>query len=321
MTHRISLGDFIALNTYYMMLMWPVAALGWILNLYQRGVASVKRIEYTYGHEEERSEGAVPKSVAGNIAFDHVTVSKDGRGILNDINFSLNAGERLLIAGPTGGGKTTLLNLLLGLEQEYSGTVLLDGKDIRGIALAALRRAIAIVPQEPFLYSMSITENVIPADGPANAALPDEGQTSPVSAATIGDLIETVNMKEEIDRFEKGMDTIVGERGIMLSGGQKQRLTLARALAVSPRVLLLDDPLTHVDSYTEHLIWQRLSTYFHGLTVIVVSSRPVPLAYIDRAIVLADGSIADEGRPEELIARNPYMKLMYETEKVKEYNG
>jgi ATP-binding cassette subfamily B protein len=168
---------------------------------------------------------------------------------------------------------------------------------------------------------VSITENVIPADGPVGAAFPDEGQTSPVSAPTTGDLIETVNMKEEIDRFEKGMDTIVGERGIMLSGGQKQRLTLARALAVSPRVLLLDDPLTHVDSYTEHLIWQRLSTYFHGLTVIVVSSRPVPLAHIDRAIVLADGSIADEGRPEELIARNPYMKLMYETEKVKEYNG
>jgi ATP-binding cassette, subfamily B, multidrug efflux pump len=241
-----------------------------------------------------------------------VTISKDGRTILDDVTFSLTAGEKLLVVGPTGGGKSTLLNLILGLEQEYSGRVLLDGRDIREIALPALRKAIAIVPQEPFLYSMSIAENVVPSDYRAEPTRAGDEQAGDGRETTVDDLIETVNMKEEIDRFEQGIATVVGERGIMLSGGQKQRLTLARALAVRPRVLLLDDPLTHVDGYTEHLIWERLAALFDGLTVVVVSSRPVPLTYIDRAVVLANGTIADQGRPGELIARNPYMKLLYE---------
>ncbi len=312
MKHRISLGDFIALNTYYMMLMWPIAALGWILNLYQRGLASVRRIEEISAYEKERGDGVKPASVKGDLVLDRVTVTKNGQTILNEVTLSIAAGEKLLMVGPTGSGKSTLLNLLLGLEQEYGGTILLDGRDVRSIALSALRRSVAIVPQEPFLYSLSVADNVMTPDEFESARGGAESRRSGAVAEAVDRLIDVVNMKEEIGRFEKGLDTVVGERGIMLSGGQKQRLTLARALAVEPRILLLDDPLTHVDSYTEHLIWQKLASRFDGLTVIVVSSRPVPLSSVDRVVVLANGSVADSGTPEELLARNPYIRLLYE---------
>ncbi|MGD0231947.1 MAG: ABC transporter ATP-binding protein, partial [Syntrophorhabdales bacterium] len=291
--HRITLGAFIALNTYYMMLMWPIAALGWVLNLYQRGVASLQRIEAIYESEAERTGGIVPASITGAIAFDRVGVVKEGRQVLKNVSFSLQPGERLLITGPTGSGKTTLLNLILGLDEGHTGAILLDGIDIREIALACLRKEIALVPQEPFLYSMSIRENVFaPLD--------------------LEELIETVTMTEEVERFDRGVETIVGERGVTLSGGQKQRLTLARALSIRPKMLLLDDPFTHVDGYTEHLIWEKIRPALDGKTVIIASSKAVPLSCVDRAAVLVAGEIADYGTPGELLGRNPYMKLLYE---------
>jgi ATP-binding cassette, subfamily B, multidrug efflux pump len=307
MHHRITLGDFIALNTYYMMLMWPIAALGWILNLYQRGIASVQRVETVFADQAERNNGVSPAFVNGAIEFDDVTVKKGEKTILDRISLSVNKGEKLLIIGPTGGGKTTAINLLLGLDEEYSGKIRLDGVDIRTIALAALRKSMALVAQEPFLYSLSLGENVL-----VGAHRTDGSQPQESTAARLEELIDLVNMKEEIERFDKGLDTIVGERGIMLSGGQKQRLTLARALIKEPRILLLDDPLTHVDSYTEHLLWQRMAPLFQGRTVVVVSSRPVPLSYIDKVLVVAEGRVADYGIPEELLHRNPYMRLLYE---------
>ncbi len=293
MRHRITLGDFIALNTYYMMLMGPVAGLGWILNLYQRGVASLGRIEEIYESELETTEGIEPVVTAGAIAFDRVTVVKEGSPVLNNAAFSINPGEKLLIIGPTGSGKSTILNLILGLEQEYTGTVSLDNVDIRRIAPRALRSLVAIVPQDPFLYSMTIRENLF----------------SPVD---LDELIDTVHMGDEIERFEKGVETVVGERGVTLSGGQKQRLTLARALSAHPRVLLLDDPFTHVDGYTEETIWNKIRPTLGGMTVIIVSSRPVPLSDIDNVAVLSEGAVADQGTPEDLLKRNPYMRLFYE---------
>jgi ATP-binding cassette subfamily B protein len=291
--HRLTLGSFIALNTYYVMLMWPIAALGWVLNLYQRGVASLQRIEAIYGNEPERTEGMAPATPRGAVTFDGVGLTKEGREILRNVTFSMEPGERLLVTGPTGSGKSTLLNLILGLEQEHSGTILVDGVDTREIELAALRTMVGLVPQEPFLYSMSIRENVF--------ASPD-----------LDRLIDTVGMKEEVERFVLGVETVVGERGITLSGGQKQRLTLARALSIAPKVLLLDDPFTHVDSYTEHLIWEKVRPVMEGKTVIIASSKPVPLSFIDKAAVLVNGEIVDHGTAADLLARNPYMKLLYE---------
>jgi ATP-binding cassette subfamily B protein len=290
---RITLGDFIALNTYYMMLMWPIAALGWILNLYQRGLASVRRIEEIYENRIENEEGEAPPVAMGKIAFDGVTVIKGGRTVLNGVTFSIEPGRKLLVVGPTGSGKSTLLNLLLGLEQDYSGSIRLNGADIRHIGLPALRRHIGLVPQDPFLYSVSVRENIF-------------------GAADLHRLIDTVNLKDEVERFDRGVETIVGERGVRLSGGQKQRLTLARALSINPKVLLLDDAFTHVDGHTEHLIWEKLLSAIKGITVIIVSSKPVPLSYLDKAAVLVDGTIVDQGTPGELLLRNPYMKLLYE---------
>jgi ATP-binding cassette, subfamily B, multidrug efflux pump len=308
MHHRITLGDFIALNTYYMMLMWPIAALGWILNLYQRGVASVQRVEAIFANEVERSDGIAPALTEGNIDFQDVTVVKGERTILDHVTFSVRSGEKVLIVGPTGSGKSTVINLLLGLEEEYEGMISRDGADIQKISLAALRKPMALVGQEPFLYSLSIADNVLVGGGRTNG-----GNSTAISASDrLEELLNLVNMKEEIERFDKGANTVVGERGIMLSGGQKQRLTLARALAKEPTILLLDDPLTHVDGYTEHLIWQRLTPLFQGRTVVVVSSRPVPLSHVDKVMVLAEGRVADYGIPEELLGRNPYMRLLYE---------
>jgi ATP-binding cassette subfamily B protein len=165
--------------------------------------------------------------------------------------------------------------------------------DANELSPIARRRRIAIVPQEPFLYSLSIRENIF-------------------SDREVESLVDAVRLKEEIDRFEKKLETVVGERGVMLSGGQKQRLTLARALAVKPDILLFDDPFTHVDGYTEHLIWEKIWPLIKEMTVIITSTRPVPVIFVDKVLVLSDGSIIDEGRPGELLERSPYMKLLYE---------
>jgi ATP-binding cassette, subfamily B, multidrug efflux pump len=293
MSQRITLGDFIALNAYYAMLMWPVVALAWILNLYQRGVASLKRIEEIYAHAPEREGGIVREHLQGEIELRHVSVTKEGQEILADVSFSVKPREKLLIIGPTGSGKTTILNLILGLEGRCEGEILIDGLDAKELSLASRRERIAIVPQDPFLYSSTIRENLFPRNG-------------------VEGLIDVVHMTEEIKRFDAGLETIVGERGITLSGGQKQRLTIARALAGSPDILLFDDPFTHVDSYTEHMIWQKAWPLIQDKSVIITSTKPVPVQYIDKVIVLADGRVWDAGRPEELLKRNPYMKLLYE---------
>ena len=293
MSQRITLGDFIALNAYYTMLMWPVVALAWILNLYQRGVASLKRIEEIYVHEPEDEGGIVREHLEGEIELRRVHVIKEQREILSDVSFSVRPREKLLIIGPTGSGKSTILNLILGLEGTYEGEILVDGLNAKELSLASRRERIAIVPQDPFLYSLTIRENLFPRNG-------------------VEGLIETVHLSEEINRFDAGLETIVGERGITLSGGQKQRLTIARALAASPDILLFDDPFTHVDSYTEHMIWQKVWPLIKDKTVIMTSTKPVPVQYVDRVIVLADGRVWDAGRPEELLKRSPYMKLLYE---------
>ncbi len=326
---RITLGDFIALNAYYTMLMWPVVALAWIMNLYQRGVASIKRLEEIYAYQVEQEAGAVPEQIGGRLEFRHVSLEKGGRPVLKDVSFTVERGEKLLLIGPTGSGKSTILNLILGLDGGHTGQIRIANMDADELSPIARRRRIAIVPQEPFLYSLPISENIFvdreihfqghtrgnvssehgEREGEAPMALPGEGATR---APFIEALIDAVHLKEEIDRFEKKMETVVGERGVMLSGGQKQRLTLARALAKKSDILLLDDPFTHVDGYTEHLIWEKIWPLIKEMTVIITSTRPVPVRFVDRVLVLSGGKVVGEGRPGELLEKSPYMKLLYE---------
>lgn len=295
---RITLGDFIALNTYYMMVMWPVAALGWILSLYQRGLASIKRLEVINEAEIEKEEGVVLSGENLTLSLDRVGLKKSDVPVLENVSFKVEPGEKVLIIGPTGCGKSTILNLIVGLEEEeYEGEIRLNETEMRSIALSCRRRHMAVVPQDPFLYSLSINENVsFQRDAEA--------------------LIDVVHMRDEVARFEDGLETIVGERGITLSGGQKQRLTLARALSVEPSILLLDDPFTHVDGFTEHLIWEKLARMLQDKTVIIASTRPVPLHLIDQVIVLVDGTVADQGPPMEVLGRDAYMKLLYERQEI-----
>ena len=291
---KITLGDFIALNTYYMMVMWPVAALGWILSLYQKGLASVRRLELVSEAEVEKEEGVVLSEEPFTLSVDGVGLTKSDIPVLEKVSFEAKPGEKVLIIGPTGCGKSTILNLIVGLEEEeYEGAIRLNGTEMRSIALSSRRRHMAVVPQDPFLYSLSIHENVsFQRDAEA--------------------LIDVVGMGDEVARFEDGLNTVIGERGITLSGGQKQRLTLARALSVDPSILILDDPFTHVDGFTEHLIWEKLIPLLEGKTVIIASTRPVPLHLIDQVIVLVEGTVVDQGPPLEVLERDAYMKLLYE---------
>jgi ATP-binding cassette subfamily B protein len=292
MEKRITLGDFIALNTYYVMLMWPIAALGWILNVYQRGVASLKRIDTIYQSPVEDEKGIPFEGLKDCLAFDRVGLVKEERTVLHDLTLLVRPREKVLIVGPTGSGKSTLLNLFTAMEEDYTGTISIDTRDLRGFSRPSLRKAIAVVPQDPFLYSQSIRENMLSPEDPDR-------------------LIKVVHMQDEIERFKDRLDVVVGERGITLSGGQKQRITLARALAVRPDILLLDDPFTHVDQLTEEAIWDEMWPLIKDVTVFMTSTRPVPLGRFDRVVVMGEGTIMDEGRPEDVLARDPYMKLLY----------
>ena len=292
MEKRITLGDFIALNTYYVMLMWPIAALGWILNVYHRGVASLKRIEAIYQSPVEDEKGVPFEGLKDGLVFDRVGLVKEERTVLHDLTLLVRPREKVLIVGPTGSGKSTLLNLFTAIEEDYTGTISIDTIDLRRFSRPSLRKAIAVVPQDPFLYSQSIRENMLSPEDPDG-------------------LIKVVHMQDEIERFKDRLDTVVGERGITLSGGQKQRITLARALAVRPDILLLDDPFTHVDQLTEEAIWDEMWPLIKEVTVLMTSTRPVPLGRFDRILVMGEGTIMDEGRPEDVLARDPYMKLLY----------
>jgi ATP-binding cassette subfamily B protein len=292
MEKRITLGDFIALNTYYVMLMWPIAALGWILNVYQRGVASLKRIEAIYQSPVEDEKGIPFEGLKDGLTFDRVGLVKEGRTVLHDLTLLVRPREKVLIVGPTGSGKSTLLNLFTAMEEDYTGTISIDALDLRGFSRPSLRKAIAVVPQDPFLYSQSIRENMLSPEDPDG-------------------LIKVVHMQDEIERFKDRLDVVVGERGITLSGGQKQRITLARALAVRPDILLLDDPFTHVDQLTEEAIWDEMWPLIKDVTVFMTSTRPVLLGRFDHVVVMEEGTIMDEGRPEDVLDRDPYMKLLY----------
>ena len=302
---RMTMGELVAFNAYLMMLSWPMIAFGWVTNLLQRGTASWKRLlevlESRPGVTDTDATLLVTDEahITGHIEFRHLTFAYGDAIVLRDLSAVLPAGTTTAIVGATGSGKSTLLSLLARLREPPVGTVLVDGVDVRQIALPALRGAIGFVPQEPFLFGATIAENI------AFGASGDQDQRSRMEEAAA-----LARLDKDVAGFPKGYDTIIGERGITLSGGQKQRTAIARALMIDPRILILDDALSAVDTYTEEEILGRLSGVMRQRTSIIVSHRVSTVRSADQILVLADGRIVERGTHDQLVAaRGGYADL------------
>ena len=293
---RISVGSFVMFNTYMGMLVWPMIALGWVVNLMQRGSASLQRINDIL---REQPSIAAPQdpvtlgAVHGEIEFREVTVDYGSGPALNAIDLRIEAGTTLAVVGHTGSGKSTLVNLLPRLFDPTSGAVLLDGIDLRQQDPAELRRQIGFVPQETFLFSATIAGNI---------AFGVEGAT----AEQIRRAAEMAGLAGDIAGFPLGYETLVGERGITLSGGQKQRTAIARALLREPRILILDDALSAVDTQTEEQILTHLAGVMRGRTVILISHRVSTVRQADTIVVLERGRIVERGTHLELVEAGGY---------------
>lgn len=288
----MTLGDFVAFNGYLAMLIWPTVMMGWILNLMQRGAASMQRLNGVL--EAKRSvleaEEPVEREIGGEIEFRNLSCGyHEGEPLLKEITLTVKKGMRLGIVGPVGSGKSTLVRLIPRLYPAKEGELFIDGIDVNRYPLKRLRDAIGFVPQESFLFSRSIRENI--AFG-AETEAPERVEEAARIARLEGDVL----------RFPNGYETLVGERGVTLSGGQKQRVAIARALLKNPALLILDDPLSAVDASTEEEILAGLETYYAGHTVAIVSHRLSALRGCDLIVVLDNGRIVERGTNEELIA-------------------
>jgi ATP-binding cassette subfamily B protein len=302
---RLSLGEFVAFNAYLVMLSWPMIAFGWVTNILQRGMASWKRMLEVMDAVPGISDATVTDAgrrapLAGGIEIRDLVFTYPGasRPVLDHVSLRIEPGQTVAFVGATGSGKSTLLNLLARLHDPPPGTVFLDSVDIREIPLASVRGAIGFVPQEPFLFSDSVAENIAFGVPPA----PDGARSPDVSLeARMQDAAAVSRLDKDLASFPRAFDTVVGERGITLSGGQKQRTAIARALMVDPRILVLDDALSAVDTYTEEEILSRLRGVMRQRTSLIVSHRVSTVRDADRIFVLEDGRIAEQGHHDELV--------------------
>ena len=304
----MTVGDFVTFNMYMVLLTFPVIALGWVINIFQRGTASLARIYELMTEQPEIADapGVVPHpELHGDIEFRQLSFAYNGTTVLHDVNLRIPAGSSLAIVGPTGSGKTTLVSLIPRIYDADPGSVLIDGEPVRDYPLADLRRNIGFVPQETFLFSETIRENI--AFGVQRAS--DEG----VSWAA-----EAANIAADIEGFPGKYKTLVGERGITLSGGQKQRTAIARALIRNPRILILDDALSSVDTQTEDKILNHLREVMHGRTTIFISHRVSTVRNADRIAVLHGGQIVELGSHDELLALNGYYTDLYNKQLLEE---
>jgi ATP-binding cassette subfamily B multidrug efflux pump len=337
---RITLGQFVAFNSYLTMLAWPMIAFGWVTNMLQRGMASWKRMlevletEPSIADSGLRNADADPQSIRkpqsvirnvdirGAIEFRDLVFSFGETPVLNHVSATIEAGQTVALVGVTGSGKSTLISLLARLHDPPRGMVFVDGVDVRDIPLATLRGAIGFVPQEPFLFSDTLADNVaFGLDAQDDARLPaprlvegklsrydERGEPDDRSAKASAERDDRIRaaaavarLDKDVDDFPKGYDTMVGERGITLSGGQKQRTALARAIVLDPRILILDDALSAVDTYTEEEILSRLRGVMRERTSIIVSHRISTVRDADVIFVLDEGRIVERGTHDGLI--------------------
>ncbi len=298
----MTIGEFTLFNTLLLQLVWPLEAMGWIINLAQRALASAGRsfawLEEVSTLPEPESPVALPAGPLGVVFQGTHFAYGDEEDVLRGVDLDVPAGEIVALCGPTGSGKTTLLNLLPRFYDATEGRVLIGGVDTRDVALAELRSAVAIVTQKPVLFSVPLRDNLL---GGRTDAPWDE-----VLAAC-----EAAGVASFVDDLPDGYDTLIGERGVNLSGGQRQRVALARAIVTGARVIVLDDPLSAVDTHTEHLLVDRLRPALEGRTVLVATQRLSTISLADRAVVLQDGLIAEQGTTAELLEQKGYFAALF----------
>lgn len=304
---ELTLGGFVAFNGYLAMLVWPTIMLGWILNLVQRGAASMTRLgEILNAKAEvvEPSDPIDPGEIRGEVEFRNLTFSYGTTEMLRGITLKIPAGSRVGIVGVVGSGKSTLVRMIPRLFPVPDGTVFIDGIDLNRISMEKIRAAVGFVPQEGFLFSRSIAENI--AYGKPGAGREE-----------IERAVRIAGLAGDIARFPQGLETLVGERGVTLSGGQRQRVSIARALLKEPSILVLDDPLSAVDADTEEEILSALSGYYGERTVLIVSHRLSPLRGCDQIIVLEQGAIVEKGSHEELLELGGRYAAIHKEEQLK----
>lgn len=306
----MTVGDFVAFMAYLSMLTWPTIALGWVINIFERGSASMGRMNQIFQSRPEiRDESSSTLStLEGHIQVNNLTFSYNGAPVLKNVSFEIPAGQTLAIVGRTGSGKSTLVNLLCRLYQVPEAGIFIDGSDINNIPLETLRTHIGYVPQETFLFSETVQQNI--AFGRPEASLQSIQESAKIS-----------NIWPDIQEFPRKFETFVGERGITLSGGQKQRIAISRALLVNPRILILDDALSSVDTDTEEKILQGLAGEFTNRTVILISHRISTVKMADQILVLEKGEIVERGTHDELLKTEGHYATLYERQLLKEELG
>lgn len=306
----MTVGDFVAFMAYLSMLTWPTIALGWVINIFERGSASMGRMNQIFQSRPEiRDESSSTLStLEGHIQVNNLTFSYNGAPVLKNVSFEIPAGQTLAIVGRTGSGKSTLVNLLCRLYQVPEAGIFIDGSDINNIPLETLRTHIGYVPQETFLFSETVQQNI--AFGRPEASLQSIQESAKIS-----------NIWPDIQEFPRKFETFVGERGITLSGGQKQRIAISRALLVNPRILILDDALSSVDTDTEEKILQGLAGEFTNRTVILISHRISTVKMADQILVLEKGEIVERGTHDELLKTEGHYATLYERQLLKKELG
>ena len=307
---KITIGEFVAFNAYLMMLVRPMITLGFIVNTFERGAASMGRMNAILNEKPEIYDGENVKwnikSIEGEIEFRNLNFAyPDGPPVLKNINLKVARGSTLAIVGGTGSGKSTLVTLISRIRQAERGTVFIDGVDIQDIPLNVLRSNIGVVEQEPFLFSDYLRNNI--AYG-VEASNEEE----------IREAAHTADLLAQIEEFPEGLETLLGERGATISGGQRQRSALARAILIKPKILILDDAFANVDTQTEDTILSRLATLMKDRTTILISHRISTVKNADQVIVLNEGSIVETGTHEQLLARNGIYAGIYETQLLQE---